>query len=161
MEPSVQERHAPNSICFGCGPANPEGLRIQSRWQGEPGPEGDGTFLMTFTPEARHQAFPGVVNGGILGTLLDCHSNWAAATALMAHHGWNAPECTVTADFHVTLKRPTPYPAELTVKAWVEAIEGKRARVRAEVHAGGKVTATCEGHFVAVEEGHPAYHRWD
>ena len=28
-EPSVQERYAPQSICFGCGPANDKGLRIR------------------------------------------------------------------------------------------------------------------------------------
>ncbi|PYI47458.1 MAG: PaaI family thioesterase, partial [Verrucomicrobia bacterium] len=26
--------------------------------------------------------------------------------------------------------------------------------------AGGKVCAICRGIFVAVKEGHPAYHRW-
>ena len=26
--------------------------------------------------------------------------------------------------------------------------------------ANGKITATCRGTFVAVKEGHPAYHRW-
>ena len=27
---SVQEEYAPNSICFGCGPSNKEGLQIKS-----------------------------------------------------------------------------------------------------------------------------------
>ncbi|MBT3600844.1 MAG: PaaI family thioesterase, partial [Euryarchaeota archaeon] len=26
---SVQEKYAPNSICFGCGPANEKGLQIR------------------------------------------------------------------------------------------------------------------------------------
>ncbi|MDX1612444.1 MAG: PaaI family thioesterase [Candidatus Thermoplasmatota archaeon] len=158
MHEAVQDQHAPNSICFGCGPANDQGLRIKSHWEGDP--LKDGVLVMTFTPEEAHQAFPGVVNGGILGTLLDCHSNWAAATALMAEHGWEQAHCTVTADFHVKLKRPTPYPGELTVKARIVVIEGKRATVEAWVEAAGKTTATCTGHFVAVEEGHPAFHRW-
>ena len=29
-EPSLQEKYAPQSICFGCGPANDKGLRIRS-----------------------------------------------------------------------------------------------------------------------------------
>ena len=29
-EKSVQEQYAPNSICFGCGPANEKGLQIKS-----------------------------------------------------------------------------------------------------------------------------------
>ena len=73
---SVQELHAPNSICFGCGPANSEGLRIHS-FRSENGLE------MRFNPSAEHQAFPGMINGGIIGTLMDCHGNWTAAIALM------------------------------------------------------------------------------
>ena len=37
---------------------------------------------------------------------------------------------------------------------------GSRATIEATLAAGGRVTATCRGVFVAVEEGHPAYHRW-
>lgn len=164
-----QDRYAPHGICFGCGPANKDGLQIKSHWgtESEGEREGQPVFVMRFEPQAHHQAFPGVVNGGILGTILDCHSNWCAATALMKHHGWDRAMCTVTADFHVKLKRPTPYPGTLTVKAWCTDIGGdedRMATVHAEVWAdtdkGPKVTATCDGRFVAVKEGHPAYHRW-
>lgn len=158
MTEAVQDRYAPNGICFGCGPANTEGLQIKSHWEGDP--LDGGRLVMKFTPEKRHQAFPGVLNGGILGTLLDCHSNWCAATAIMTQKGWPRAEPTVTADFHVRLKRPTPYPAELTVTAWPVSIDDRTAKIHAEVTAEGKVTATCEGTFIAVTEGHPAYHRW-
>jgi len=61
---SVQELHAPNSICFGCGPANEKGLKISSF------PIQNG-LEMTFDTSDEHQAFPGMINGGIIGTLLD------------------------------------------------------------------------------------------
>jgi acyl-coenzyme A thioesterase PaaI-like protein len=154
----VQDELAPNSICYGCGPANAKGLQIKSHWEGEP--LDGGVFLMKFAPEPHHQAFPGVVNGGIIGTLLDCHSNWCAATALMRKHGWDRAECTVTADYHVKLRRPTPAGVELRVEARVSEILEDRCRVEAQILADGKVTATCTGLFVAVKEGHPAYHRW-
>jgi hypothetical protein len=35
-----------------------------------------------------------------------------------------------------------------------------RATVEATLEAAGKVTATCRAIFVAVKEGHPAFHRW-
>ena len=35
-----------------------------------------------------------------------------------------------------------------------------RCTVDAELSCGGKLMATCRGIFVAVNEGHPAYHRW-
>jgi len=115
---------------------------------------------MEFLPAEHHQAFPGVINGGILGTLLDCHSNWCAATALMQANGWDAAQCTVTADFHVKLRRPTPAGKTLRLEARPAEMQGDRVVVHCEVLCDGKVTATCDGTFVAVREGHPAFHRW-
>lgn len=149
----VQDVHAPSGICFGCGPANEKGLRIKSNWEGE-------DFVMRFTPKPEHQAFPGVINGGILGTLLDCHSNWCAATTLLKEKKLDAAPTTVTAEFSVKLKRPTPFPAELTVVARPTKVEGDMVWTKAEVRANDKVTATCDALFVAVKPGHPAYHRW-
>lgn len=72
--------------------------------------ESQGDFLTTalWKADAHHEAFPGMLNGGIIGALLDCHSNWTAAYALMKQSKNSQPPCTVTADFHVKLKRPTP-----------------------------------------------------
>jgi acyl-coenzyme A thioesterase PaaI-like protein len=150
---SLQDEHAPKSICFGCGPANDKGLQIKSF------PEEDGSVVAKFVPEPHHAAFPNVLNGGIIGTLLDCHANWAAAYHLMQMRDLESPPCTVTADFHVRLKRPTPL-GEVTLRAHVTQAEGDRVTVEASLEAGGKLTATCTGTFVAVKEDHPAYHRW-
>ncbi len=152
-EPSLQERYAPHNLCFGCGPSNEKGLRLRSL------PDGDGV-VADFRPEPHHQAFSGVVNGGIVGALLDCHSNWAATYALMRANKTETPPCTVTADFHVKLKRPTPIDAVLHLRAQAVKIEGDRALVEATLEANGKITATCTGTFIAVKEGHPAFHRW-
>jgi len=153
-EPSVQEEHAPNSICFGCGPANEDGLRIRS-FRSESGLE------MEFSPKAEHQAFPGMINGGIIGTLLDCHGNWTAAMALMDRLGETEPPCTVTASYSIKLRRPTPYGATLRISSEIEEIGEGRAKVLMSLRAGDEVCATGEGLFVAVKEGHPAFHRWN
>jgi acyl-coenzyme A thioesterase PaaI-like protein len=150
---SVQERYAPKNQCFGCGPANDKGLRIRSFEEGD-------ELVCDFKAEPHHLAFPGVVNGGVLGALLDCHSNWTAAMHLMKKSGADAPPCTVTADFHVTLKRPTPIGEVLHMRGKVVESSDDRATIEATITAGGKVTATCRGLFVAVKEGHPAFHRW-
>jgi acyl-coenzyme A thioesterase PaaI-like protein len=149
---ALQDRYAPDNICFGCGPANDKGLRIKSHVQGD-------VVVAHYDPEPHQQAFPGMLNGGIIGTLLDCHSNWAAAYFLMRARGASAPPCTVTADFHVKLKRPTPM-SRVELRATVSEITDDRAVIEATLEAGGKITATCRGTFVAVTEGHPAYHRW-
>lgn len=115
---------------------------------------------MTFQAQPEHQAFPGMVNGGIIGTLLDCHGNWAAAIALMDASGQEEPPCTVTASYEVKLRRPTPVDAELTVLARVVELMDDRANVELTLEANGKICATGTGLFVAVKEGHPAYHRW-
>jgi len=150
---SLQRRYAPDNACFGCGQKNDKGLRIESF----PSPDG---VIATFRPEPHHEAFPGVLNGGIIGALLDCHSNWAAAYALMQASGAPTPPCTVTADFHVKLRAPTPSDRSLSLVARPVGITGDRCTVDAELSCDGKVTATCRGTFVAVKEGHPAYHRW-
>jgi acyl-coenzyme A thioesterase PaaI-like protein len=150
---SVQETYAPQNRCFGCGPANEKGLRIRSFENGD-------ELVCEWTPEPHHLAFEGIVNGGIIGALLDCHSNWAATMHLMKAANATVPPCTVTADFHVVLKRPTPMDATLTIRAHVVESAGDRAIVEASIEANGKTTATCRGTFVAVKEGHPAFHRW-
>jgi len=150
---SLQDRYAPRNRCFGCGPANERGLRIKSFVSGE-------ELVAEWRPEPHHAAFDGILNGGIIGTLLDCHSNWAATYHLMQKSGETAPPCTVTADFHVRLKRPTPMDGPVTVRARVVESAEDRAVVEATLEARGLVTATCRATFVAVKEGHPAYHRW-
>jgi uncharacterized protein (TIGR00369 family) len=150
---SLQETYAPANACFGCGPANPRGLRIRSFEEGD-------AVVATWRPEPHHEAFPGVLNGGIVGALLDCHSNWAATAALMHASGAATPACTVTADFHVKLLAPTPSGEELQLWAKAVEVKGDRAVVEARLTSGGKTCATCRGTFVAVKPGHPAYHRW-
>ena len=153
MSVGLQDRYAPANRCFGCGPSNEKGLQIKSIVEGD-------EVVARWHAEEHHQAFEGMLSGGITGTLLDCHSNWTAAHHLMVRNGAETPPCTVTAEFHVKLRRPTPMDGEITLRAHVVESGEDRAVVEASLEAGGKVTATCRGTFVAVTEGHPAYHRW-
>jgi acyl-coenzyme A thioesterase PaaI-like protein len=153
LQKSLQETYAPANRCFGCGPANEMGLRIRSFVEGD-------ALVAEWRAQEHHQAFPGMLNGGIAGALLDCHSNWTAAYHLMKQRGADSPPCTVTAEFHVILKRPTPMDVPMKLRARVVESDQDRAVVEATLEAAGKVTATCRGTFVAVTEGHPAFHRW-
>lgn len=153
MTEALQDRYAPHNRCFGCGPSNEKGLRIKSRVEGD-------AVVAEWRPEPHHEAFPGVLNGGIVGALLDCHSNWTAAWHLMTRAGAATPPCTVTADYSVKMKRPTPTDQLLRLRATVVESTEDRAVIDATLEGGGKVTATCRGTFVAVKPGHPAYHRW-
>jgi acyl-coenzyme A thioesterase PaaI-like protein len=152
-EKSIQETYAPNLACFGCGPANARGLNVRSF------PNGD-EVVAEFKPEKYQEAFDGMLSGGIIGTLLDCHCNWTAAWHLMNRLKLDHPPCTVTADYAIKLLRPTPTDKTVRLVARVVESTDDRAIVEGELIANDKVTATCRGTFVAVKPGHPAYHRW-
>lgn len=151
---SLQETHAPAGRCFGCGPANRDGLRIRSF------DAGDGTVVATWTPRPEHEAFDGYVNGGILGTLVDCHSNWAAVAHLMRATGATEPPSTVTSELSLRYRRPTPSGVPLRLVARVAEATDRTATVETTVEAGGVETATGRAVFVAVGPGHPAHDRW-
>jgi len=153
LSASLQDTYAPANACFGCGPANERGLRIKSFVEGD-------EVVCDWTAQPHHQAFEGMMNGGIIGTLLDCHCNWAAAHHLMHAQGAETPPCTVTARYTITLERPTPIEEPVHLVARVVESGDDRATVEGRLESGGRTTATCRGTFVAVREGHPAYHRW-
>ena len=152
---SLQERYGPDSVCYGCGPANPRGLHIRSFADEE-----SDEVVAEWVPEPYHHAFQNVLNGGVIGTLLDCHCNWTAAYHLMERRGAAAPPTTVTADYHVRLLKPTPTDSPVRLRAKVVESTDDRATVEGTLESGGVVTATCRAVFVAVRPGHPAYGRW-
>lgn len=154
MKPlSLQETYAAKSICFGCGPANTKGLQIKSFVDGD-------EVIAEFQALNEHQAFPGVLNGGIIGSLLDCHCNWAAAHYLMQANELKEPPCTVTAEYHIYLKRPTPIDETIYLRAKLIELKSDRATIAGELISHGKICATCTGTFVSVKSDHPAFHRW-
>ena len=121
---SLQDQFAPNLICFGCGPANQAGLQIKSFVQGD-------KVVASFEPQPNHQSFPGMMNGGIIGALLDCHSNWTAAWHLMNENGLSVPPCCVTAKYEVTFEKPTPSDIELALTASVVESSKRKAVIDA------------------------------
>jgi hypothetical protein len=89
-----------------------------------------------------HEAFPGVLNGGIIGTLLDCHCNWTAAYHLMRGSGptdrrRRSPPSTTSTCSADTDRRAGDAPRE------GRRVDRRRATVEGTIEAGGQVTATC------------------
>ena len=115
---------------------------------------------MRFRAEPHHEAFPGMLNGGIAGTLFDCHLLWTAAYHLMKERGAEAPPPMVTATYSVSFRRPIPTDGEIEVIARAIETSGDRVTAEGVLIAGGRECATGRGVFVAVKEGHPAFHRW-
>ena len=114
---SIQERLYPTLPCFGCGHGNLKGLRLRSF-------PGDGAVTALFTPWPEHDNGRGYLNGGIISTVLDCHS--AAAITLEAElRGWPAlPGAAlpyVTAGLDVRYLRPSPLHETVELRAVVTA----------------------------------------
>ena len=150
---SLQDQFAPNLVCFGCGPANEKGLQIKSFVKGD-------RVVADFETAAHHQAYQGMINGGIIGALLDCHMNWTACWHLMEKAEAESPPCTVTAEYRVVFQAPTPSDKPLRLEAWVVESSQRKAVIEATIGTASDVTAKGYGTFVAVKPGHPAYHRW-
>src|SRR5687767_6557162 len=123
---SIQETFAPNLACFGCGPANPKGLHVRSFAKGE-------EVVAEWEPRKEYEAFEGMLSGGIIGTLLDCHCNWTAAWYLMNKAGETKPPCTVTAEYTIKLLRPTPTDQVIRLVARVVESSENRAVVEGDL----------------------------
>ena len=106
-----------------------------------------------------HHAFDRVLSGGIISTVLDCNSNWAAAYALMLESGARNPPPAVTSWMRVEFLKPTPV-ASLHLVAHAAKTDGRRVEVESVLNAAGGVTATFSGVFVSVGPDHPAAKRW-
>src|SRR5260370_1612222 len=128
-EQSLQEKYAPENSCWGCGPSNREGLRIRSFAK-------NGEVVAEWQPQPKYEAFPGVLNGGIMGPLLDCHCNWTAAYHLMKRTGDDRSPCTVTAEYAIEFYRPTPTYGPDYLYAKLVDLTDDRASVEVTLRAG-------------------------
>ena len=131
--------------CFGCGRLNEHGHQIKTYWEGE-------ETVARFTPKLYYIAIPGYVYGGLIASLIDCHSMATAAAASERAAGRGVGEASaprfVTAALHVDYLRPTPLGPELEIRGRVKNLSERKVIVEATVSANGTVTA-C-GEVVAV-----------
>lgn len=140
----------PANHCYGCGPGNPQGLRLRSRWSGER------EARCEFRPQPHHCAGPpGYLNGGIIATVMDCH---AVCTAMADAYrqagrgiGEGEPIHFVTGGIEVHYRRPTPIDAVVTVDARVVEATGRKTVLECTLSAGGTVRAN--GRVVAIRVG--------
>ncbi|MCI0518895.1 MAG: PaaI family thioesterase [Chloroflexi bacterium] len=134
------------NYCYGCGRLNEHGLQIKSYWEGE-------EAVCRFQPRPYHTAIPGYVYGGLIASLIDCHSTGTAAAAAYRAEGREMdslpPRRFLTASLHVDYLKPTPIAAELEVRAVVKEIKGRKVVVSCTLLAHGEVCA--RGEVVAVQ----------
>jgi hypothetical protein len=151
MPLALQDICLPNGTCFGCGSANPDGLQIKSFWSD------DGQFVVAqFQPQERFSSgFKNAVYGGLIASLIDCHSNWTAMAfgykAQGREPGTQPLIASVTGTLGIKYLKPTPMDSTLHLKAWVEGEVGRKTRVLCELGTGDTVTATGDSIFVRID----------
>lgn len=144
--PAVQD-HYPEEVshCYGCGRLNYSGHQIKTR-------SFEGGTLTEFTPEPFHTGVPGFAYGGLIASIIDCHSTGSAAIFAMQERGLavGVDEALrfVTAHLEVDYLAPTPLGQMRLVGTAVE-IKGRKVVVDTELSVEGQVTA--KGHAVLVE----------
>jgi len=132
--------------CYGCGRLNTAGYRIRTFWDGD-------ETVTRYQPLPDHTAIPGYVYGGLLASLIDCHSTGTAAAAMYRAQGRemdSEPALRfVTASLHVDYLKPTPLAGQLILRGRVKEIKGRKVIVETLVYIGQVVTV--RGEVVAVQ----------
>lgn len=124
--------------CYGCGPDNERGLRLDFRR--DPSQK---RVVARWTPPDHLGGFGRIVHGGAISTALDEAMGWAL-WGLTGGLG-------VTRELKVRFLRPVLVRREMTVVGWIGAQEGKTTTILAELRdARERVAAAGEGTFVAI-----------
>ena len=136
------------SHCYGCGRLNDVGYQIKTRLHGD-------TALTIFEPWERHIAFEGTVYGGLIASVIDCHSAGTAAIFTMvdagAAVGSEPSPRFVTAHLEVDFLAPTPLDRMEVVGRLVEMTD-RKAIVESELLVDGEVTARGSAVLVRIKD---------
>ena len=93
------------SHCYGCGRLNEHGMKIKSYWDGE-------ESVCIHQPKPYYTAIPGYAYGGLIASLIDCHSTGTAAAAKYRSEKREMDTLPsirfLTASLHVDYLLPTP-----------------------------------------------------
>lgn len=138
------------NYCYGCGRLNEHGMHFESYWDGS-------ECVCVFEPKPYHTAFPGYVYGGLIASMIDCHSLGTAAAVMYGERGSDYGSGTairfVTASLHVDYLKPTPIGVPLEVRSRAAEIKGRKIVVKSELTAAGEVCARGEVVAVQIPEG--------
>jgi acyl-coenzyme A thioesterase PaaI-like protein len=102
-------------------------------------------------------AIPGIVYGGLIASLIDCHATGTAAAAKYRAEkrepGSDPPLRYVTASLHVDYLAPTPIDAVLELRGRVKEVRERKVIVAVTLTAKGRECARGEVTGVLIPEG--------
>lgn len=139
LDLSIQDRLFPHLLCFGCGPANSQGLRLKSYATDE-------GVIADFLPVPHLDNGGGVLNGGIITTLLDCHGGAAVMHRAEIEDG--TAGVWVTAAIDVRFIRPIPLDQVCRLTADITSRDEWEMSVTTRIHVGEKVGAAATARWV-------------
>lgn len=146
---SLQELLFPDGVCFGCGPANPRGLHLRSF-------PGNGEVIATWNPSPEYEGWPGIMCGGVLSTLLDCHAVITAVHEIRERDHLTEIPTVLAKGFQVRFLRPVPTAGEVRLSARVLRYEEKGPIVEANLEVSEELCAVLEATLVVRQ---PRLHR--
>lgn len=133
------------TFCWGCGKNNEHGLQLKSYWDGD-------EAVAVWEPKDHHMAFPGILNGGIIATLIDCHGTGTAnATAHKAAAESDQHFMYVTGAISVKYLRPTPLKKPVKLRARIIEVSEDKIKVSCDLYSGDVKCATGEVLTVRVD----------
>ncbi len=128
----------PSNPCFGCGDANPRGMRLAF--------DRDAArrrIVGRFRLGAEYQGGPGFIHGGIIATVLD-----EAMSKVSRFSGVRA----VTAELNIEYLKPIRVEEEITVEGFESRRDGRQLFHQGEIrNAAGELLARGRGRFVVVD----------
>ena len=134
--------------CFGCGSLNAHGLQIKSFWSGD-------EVLCAWRPELHHIGHPGILYGGMIACVVDCHCVWTASAHAHRAAGVEMDGTLrfpyVTASLTVNYRKPVPIDSAIELRARVVEFGERKALVKCLVTAKGVPCADAD--MVAVRIG--------
>ena len=137
------------SHCYGCGTKNEFGHQLKTYWDGE-------ETVSHFTPKPEHTALPGYVYGGLIASLIDCHSTGSGAAGLYkqldeAVRKETYPRC-ITASLKVDYLKPTPIDCALELRGKIKELKGRKIIVEVNLFAKGEICAKGEVIVVQISD---------
>jgi len=136
--------------CYGCGKLNEWGHQLKTHWDGE-------ESVSFFKPESYHTAVPGYLYGGLIASLIDCHSTGTAAAAKYREEGRAMSTLPafrfLTASLTVNYLKPTPIDKEIEIRGNIKEIKGRKVIVSTRLMVNGEICAQGEVITVQMPEG--------
>jgi len=132
MIPKAFQDYYPEDLaqCYGCGSLNEHGHQIKSYWDGD-------ETVCHFRPKPYHTAVPGYVYGGLIASLIDCHSTGTAAAAKYREEKREMDTLPafrfLTASLKVDYIKPTPIHKDLELRGRIKEVKGRKVVVEVDL----------------------------